>query len=155
MPLGATTSAQDNSVQLTKLSLLSMQSASSAFARQCHCNKFIVIITRYRPGGGETICPPSDGSSVQKSWRIYVRPRTYPQSTHHCWPAVAKLQAASVPIAWAAAPWNRQVDGRIALFQNAPLGRGIITTRGQSNLTKSRIAVRRNRANVDDERLFF
>ena len=34
-----------------------------------------------------------------KSRRIYVRPRTGPQSAHLCWPAVAKLQAASVPIA--------------------------------------------------------
>ena len=46
--------------------------------------------TIYRLGGGETICP--------RRWqfdsrRIYVRPRTGPQSAH------AKLQAASVPIA--------------------------------------------------------
>ena len=34
---------------------------------------------------------------IQKSRRIYVRPRTGPQSAHLCWPAVAKLQAASVP----------------------------------------------------------
>jgi len=49
-----------------------------------------------------------------------------------------------------------QTDGRTdRAIPKCPLGRGIITTRGQSNLTKSRIAVRRNRANVDDERLFF
>ena len=47
----------------------------------------------------------------QKSRRIYVRPRTGPQSAHLWWPAVAKLQAASVPIAWAAALWDRQTDG--------------------------------------------
>jgi len=45
-------------------------------------------------------------------------------TVHLWWPAVAKLQAASVPIAHAAAPWDRQTDGqregRIALFQNAP-----------------------------------
>jgi len=35
----------------------------------------------------------------QKSRRIYVRPRPGPQSAHLWWPAVAKLQAASVPIA--------------------------------------------------------
>ena len=35
----------------------------------------------------------------QKSRRIYVRPRTGPQSAHLWWPAVAKLLAASVPIA--------------------------------------------------------
>jgi len=68
--------------------------------------------------------PPTDGSSVQKSLWIYVRPWTGPQSAHLWWPAVAKLQAASVPIAEAAAPWDRetggQTDGRIALFQRAP-----------------------------------
>ena len=50
--------------------------------------------TSYRPGGGETICPPADGSSTviyrfaanQKSRRIYVRPRTGPQSAHLWWP---------------------------------------------------------------------
>jgi len=30
------------------------------------------------------------------SRRIYVRPRTGPQSAHHSWPALVKLQAASV-----------------------------------------------------------
>jgi len=35
----------------------------------------------------------------KKSRRIYVRPRTGSQSAHLWWPAVAKLQAASVPIA--------------------------------------------------------
>ena len=55
---------------------------------------------------------------IQKSRRIYVRSRTGPQSTHLWWPAVAKLQAVSVPKAKAAAPWDRQAGGRIALFQN-------------------------------------
>ena len=31
-----------------------------------------------------------------KNRRIYVRPRTGPQSAHLWWPSVAKLQAASV-----------------------------------------------------------
>jgi len=35
----------------------------------------------------------------QKSRRIYVRPRTGPQSAHLWWPAVDKLQAAGVRIA--------------------------------------------------------
>ena len=56
--------------------------------------------------------PPADGSSIQKSRRIYVRPRTGPQSAHLWWLAVAKLQAASVPITYAAAPWDRQTDGQ-------------------------------------------
>ena len=58
-----------------------------------HCTK---QKTRYCLDSSETICP--------RRWqfdsrRIYVRPRTGPQSTHLWWPAVAKLQAASVPIA--------------------------------------------------------
>ena len=59
------------------------------------------ISTTYRPGGGETICPPPPMAfrRWQKSRRIYVRPRTGPQSAHLWWPAVAKLQAACVPIA--------------------------------------------------------
>ena len=81
------------------------------------CHDYDNELTRYRPGGGETICPlPVDGSStvayrfaanqaicvspwIQKSRRIYVRPRTGPQSAHLWWSAVAKLQVASVPIA--------------------------------------------------------
>jgi len=69
-------------------------------------------------GGVDDIPPsPADGSSTvaysfsanqaicvspwlqKKSWRICVRPRTGPQSAHLSWPAMAKLQAASVPIA--------------------------------------------------------
>ena len=41
----------------------------------------------------------ADDSSIQNSRRIYVRPRTGPQSAQLWWPAVAKLQAASVPTA--------------------------------------------------------
>ena len=47
--------------------------------------------------------PPTAVRRWQKLQRIYVRPRTGPQSAHLWWPAVAKLQAASVPIA---APWT-------------------------------------------------
>ena len=43
--------------------------------------------------------PSADGSSKgQKSLRIYIRPRTGPQSAHLWWPALAKLQAASVHV---------------------------------------------------------
>ena len=68
----------------------------------------ILIKKNYRPGGGETICP--------RRWqfdsrRIYVRPRTYPQSAHLWWPAVAKLQAASVTIAYGSCAMG-QTDGR-------------------------------------------
>jgi len=60
------------------------------------------ISTRYRPGGGAArryAPPPMAVRRWQKSRRIYVRPRTGPQSAHLWWPAVAKLQAACVPIA--------------------------------------------------------
>jgi len=66
----------------------------------------------------------------KKSRRIYVRPRKGLQSAHLWWQVVAKVQAASVPIAQATAPWDRQTDGRtdrlgrIALFQNAPYRAG-------------------------------
>jgi len=61
------------------------------------CNLQIGIV----PGAGAArrYAPHADGSSIQKSRRIYVRPRTSPQSAHLWWPAAAKLQAASVPIA--------------------------------------------------------
>ena len=65
---------------------------------------------------------PADGRSIQESRQIYVCPRTGPQYAHLSWPSVAKLQAASVPIAWAAV--MEQTDGQSMLFQNAPLGRG-------------------------------
>ena len=35
-------------------------------------------VTTYRPGDGETIPPPANDISIQKSRRIYVRPRTSP-----------------------------------------------------------------------------
>jgi len=53
---------------------------------------------RIAPGAARRYAP-ADGSSIQKLRRIYVRPRTGLQSAHLWWPAVAKLQAASVPIA--------------------------------------------------------
>ena len=55
--------------------------------------------TRYRPGGGETISPRRWQFDPNMVADLYVRPRTGPQSAHLWWPAVAKLQAASVPIA--------------------------------------------------------
>jgi len=48
----------------------------------------------YRFAANQAICV---SPWIQKSRRIYVRPRTGPQSAHLWWPAVAKLQAASVP----------------------------------------------------------
>ena len=80
-------------------------------------------------GRRDDMCPPpADGSSTVAyrfganqavcfspwSRRIYV---------HLWWPAVAKLQAASVPIAQAAAPRDRQTDGSRYL-KMSPLGRG-------------------------------
>jgi len=46
----------------------------------------------YRFAANQAIIDP-------KSRQIHVRPRTGPQSAHLWWPAVAKLQAASVHIA--------------------------------------------------------
>jgi len=55
--------------------------------------------TRYRPGGGETISPPpADGSLTVAKIAADLHP--------------SKLQAASVPIAKAAAQWDRQTDGQ-------------------------------------------
>ena len=82
--------------------------------------------TRYRPGGGETICP--------RRWqfdsrRIYVRPRTGPQSAHLWWPAVAKLQAASVPIAKAGTDRRTDRDGsQYRLMPLPPTAGGIMKT---------------------------
>ena len=50
----------------------------------------------YRIAANQAICV---SPWIQKSRRIYVRLRTGAQSAHFWWPAVAKLQAASVPIA--------------------------------------------------------
>ena len=89
------------------------------------CKLHLMSETRYRLGGGETICPPPTAvrrwhivsrrsSWIQKSLRIYVRPRTGWQSAHLWWPAVAKLQAASVPIDYAGSCAMGQTDGWIA-----------------------------------------
>jgi len=48
--------------------------------------------------------PPMAVRRWQKSAQLYVRPRTGPQYAHLWWPAVAEMQAASAPIAYAAAP---------------------------------------------------
>ena len=83
-----------------------VQQVPSVVASNGNSNKLL------RPEGGETICPPpTTVRRWQKSRRIYVCPRTGPQSAHLWWLAVAKLQAASVPIAEAAAPWDIQTDG--------------------------------------------
>jgi len=56
------------------------------------------------------------------SRRIYVRPRTGPQSTHLWWPAVPIAQGSC-----AVGQTDGQTDGRIALSLNAAaLRRGIV-----------------------------
>ena len=59
----------------------------------------MLVVTRYRPGGGETISPPADGSSTVAKISADLRPSADGSAVraHLCWPAVAKLQAASVP----------------------------------------------------------
>jgi len=72
-------------------------------------------VNKLSPGGGEAIIPPRQFQFDSR--RIYVRPRTGLQTAHLWWPAVAKLQAASVPIAngscasRVAARSERQTDG--------------------------------------------
>ena len=60
--------------------------------------------------------PPMAVRRWHKSRRIYVRPRTGPQSAHLWWPAVAELQAASVPGSCAMG----QTDERTSVSFNAP-----------------------------------
>ena len=45
-----------------------------------------------------------------RRWQFDPKIAAHLQSVHLWWPAVAKLQAASMPIAWAAAPWDRWTD---------------------------------------------
>jgi len=52
--------------------------------------------TRYRPGGGETICPRR--RQLDQKIAADLRPSAN-GAAHLWWPAVAKLQAASVPMA--------------------------------------------------------
>ena len=62
------------------------------------------------------------------SRRIYVRPRTGPQSTHLWWPASCRQPAclgscAMQPVCYSLG-WNRQTDGRIAVLLDASLRGG-------------------------------
>jgi len=66
--------------------------------------------TSYRPGGGDTICPPTRRRQFD-SRRIYVRPRAGPQSAHLWWPACRQprqLRHAS------SVGWNRRTDRGMA-----------------------------------------
>jgi len=67
---------------------------------------------------------------IQQSRRIYVRPRTGPRSAHLWWPAVAKLQAASVPIARQLRHGTDRRTDRV-IPKCPPYGGGIITNYGQ------------------------
>ena len=77
--------------------------------------------------------PPIAVRRWQESRRIYVRPRTAPQPAHLWWPAMAKLQAASVPIAKAAARHgtDRRTDRAIPKCP-PPLRRGAYKVVGPS-----------------------
>jgi len=118
------------------------------------------IITRYRPGDGETICLrrwhavrrsvayryAANQAICDSPW-IYVRLRTGPQSAHFWWLAVAKLQAASVSVAQAAALWDRQTDGRAdRAIPKCPVGRlGIIMITGTVENKSSEAPTKMNR----------
>jgi len=59
-----------------------------------------IIQERIGPGAARRY-PPAEGTSTVAKIAVDLRlsARTGPQSAHLWWPAVAKLQAASVPIA--------------------------------------------------------
>jgi len=88
----------------------------------------VILVKQGIHRGGETICtsPPTAVRRWQKSLRIYVRPRTGPQSAHLWWPAVAKLQTASVLIACSCA--MGQTD-RSRYSKMPPKAAGIIMPR--------------------------
>jgi len=58
----------------------------------------VAIMTKYLPKG-ERRYAPTDGSSTVAKTVADLRLQMVPQSAHPCWPAVAKQQAARVPIA--------------------------------------------------------
>jgi len=72
-----------------------MASTLFEWAFSDHTKRITMEFDRQTNGSRYSKKPPAN----QKSRLIYVRPRTGPQSTQLCWPAVAKLQAASVPTA--------------------------------------------------------
>jgi len=87
-----------------------------------------VYTASYRPGGGETICAPPIAVRLAADLRPSADASAVRTSL-----VAGKLQAASVPIAYAAAPrsqrfyslgWDRQTDERIAVSVIAPLRRG-------------------------------
>jgi len=72
----------------------------------------------------QVIAPGAARRYARRRWqfdsrRIYVRSRTDLQSAHLWWRAVAKLQAASVPIAQSSCAME-QTEGRITVSRNAP-----------------------------------
>jgi len=72
-----------------------MASTLFEWAFSDHTERITMEFDRQTNGSRCSKKPPAN----QKSRLIYVRPRTGPQSTQLWWPAVAKLQAASVPTA--------------------------------------------------------
>ena len=94
------------------------------------------------------VSPPIRPPWIQKSRRIYVRPRTGPQSAHlWWWPAVAKLQASSVPIAQAGSCAMGQTDGQAdrrtdRAIPKWSVGRGIISLCSTSSVGSQRDAAR-------------
>jgi len=69
------------------------------------CRSF-VDQSKLSPRGWRDDMPPADGSSIQQ--RIYVRPRTGPQSAHLWWPASCRQPACYSP------GWDRLTDRVIA-----------------------------------------
>ena len=102
------------------------------------------LLTRYRHGGGETICPGrwqfDDGISFRRE-SGHLRQSTDPKIATDLRPSADRSAVRTFLVAGgglAAGSQHayslgscamRQADGRIALFQNVPLGRDIITHR--------------------------
>ena len=106
-------------------------------------------INKVSPRGRRDDMPPADGSSIQKSRRTYVRPRTGPQSAHLWWPAGAQLQAASVPIVQAGTDRriDRQTDGSRYRLMPPTAGDIIILRCAEPGEKSSKFQVFRKRRN--------
>ena len=93
----------------------------------------------------QVIAPGAARQYAPRRWqvdsrRIYVRPRTGPQSAHLWWPPAAGSQRADRLGSCVTQPRLAQTEGRIAISLNAHLWRGHITKSVHSNLTQGCIA---------------
>jgi len=110
-----------------------------------------VVKQRIAPGRRNDM-PPTDGGSIQKSRRIYVRPRTG-SAVRTSLVAGGGSAAGSRRVHINPRQLRRgQTDGRIALFQNAPLGLHC-TGRGAQELLSMRQTSLATEADLDSGRM--